>query len=77
MAAATARGSTAGRAIDGALVERLLEEELARIRGSVGEERYRAGRYAAAAALLRELVLADEFTEFLTLPAYQQVITRA
>ena len=66
-----------GPAIDGALVERLLEEELARIRGSVGEERYRAGRYAAAAALLRELVLADEFTEFLTLPAYQQVITRA
>jgi malate synthase len=66
-----------GPSIDGALVERLLEEELARIRGSVGEERYRAGRYGAAAALLRELVLADEFTEFLTLPAYQQVITRA
>jgi malate synthase len=66
-----------GPVIDGALVERLLEEELARIRGSVGDERYRAGRYGEAAALLRELVLADEFTEFLTLPAYQQVITRA
>ncbi len=66
-----------GPVIDGALVERLLEEELARIRGSVGEERYRAGRYGAAAALLRELVLADEFTEFLTLPAYERVITRA
>jgi malate synthase len=66
-----------GPVIDGALVERLLEEELARARDNVGEERYRAGRYGEAAALLRELVLADEFAEFLTLPAYQQVITGA
>jgi malate synthase len=66
-----------GPVIDGALVERLLEEELARIKDTVGQKRYAAGRYSDAAALLRELVLADEFTEFLTLPAYQQVITLA
>ncbi|HEX6111293.1 MAG TPA: hypothetical protein VFZ10_03235, partial [Geminicoccaceae bacterium] len=64
-----------GPEIDGALVERLLEEELTRIRDSVGQERYGAGRYREAAALLRELVLADEFTEFLTLPAYERVAT--
>jgi malate synthase len=64
-----------GPVIDGALVERLLEEELARIRNAVGDERYRAGRYGEAAALLRELVLAEEFTEFLTLPAYDRVVT--
>jgi malate synthase len=62
-----------GPAIDGALVERLLEEELARIKDTVGRERYGAGRYGEAAALLRELVLADEFTEFLTLPAYERL----
>jgi malate synthase len=66
-----------GPAIDGALVERLLEEELARIKDTVGRERYGAGRYGEAAALLRELVLADEFTEFLTLPAYERVVTPA
>jgi malate synthase len=66
-----------GPAIDGALVERLLEEELARIKDTVGRERYGAGGYGEAAALLRELVLADEFTEFLTLPAYERVVTPA
>ena len=66
-----------GPSIDGALVERLLEEELAKIKDTVGQDRYAAGRYGDAAALLRELVLADEFTEFLTLPAYQRVITLA
>jgi malate synthase len=66
-----------GPAIDGALVERLLEEELARIKDTVGRERYGAGRYGEAAALLRELVLADDFTEFLTLPAYERVVTPA
>ena len=58
-----------------ALVERLLEEELTKIEDTVGGEHYGAGRYGEAAALLRELVLADEFTEFLTLPAYQRVTT--
>ena len=64
-----------GPVIDGALVERLLEEELTRIRETVGEERYAAGGYVEAAALLRDLVLADEFAEFLTLPAYERVTT--
>jgi malate synthase len=66
-----------GPAIDGALVERLLEEELERIKDTVGRERYGAGGYGEAAGLLRELVLADEFTEFLTLPAYERVVTPA
>jgi malate synthase len=64
-----------GPVIDDALLERLLEQELTKIRESVGEERYGAGRYEDAAALFRELVLADEFTEFLTLPAYERVTT--
>jgi malate synthase len=66
-----------GPVIDDALLERLLAEELTKIRESVGEERYGAGRYQDAAALFRELVLADEFAEFLTLPAYERVTTAA
>jgi malate synthase len=66
-----------GPVIDEALVRRLLDEELARIRETVGEERFRAGKFVEAAALFRDLVLADEFTEFLTLPAYERVTTLA
>jgi malate synthase len=64
-----------GPVIDEALVRQLLDEELARIRETVGEDRFRAGKFAEAAALFRDLVLADEFTEFLTLPAYERVTT--
>jgi malate synthase len=66
-----------GPVIDAALVSRLLDEELAKIRKTVGEERFRAGKFEGAAALFRDLVLADEFTEFLTLPAYERVTTLA
>jgi malate synthase len=41
----------------------------------VGEERFGTGRYGDAAAMLRELVMTDEFVEFLTLPAYERVTT--
>jgi len=64
-----------GPVIDEALVRRLLDEELAKIRETVGEERFGAGKFAEAAALFRDLVLADDFTEFLTLPAYERVTT--
>jgi len=64
-----------GPVIDAALIERLLEEEMAKIARTVGEQRFAAGRYAEAAALLRDLVMADEFVEFLTLPAYMRVVT--
>ncbi|MGH6921278.1 MAG: malate synthase A, partial [Geminicoccaceae bacterium] len=64
-----------GPVIDEALIRRLLEEELAKIRESVGEERFGAGRFEEAATLFRDLVLAEEFAEFLTLPAYERVTT--
>ncbi|MFI0377891.1 MAG: hypothetical protein ACH253_17140 [Candidatus Thiodiazotropha sp.] len=34
---------------------------------------YEAGQYELAATLLRQIVAADEFEEFLTLPAYEQL----
>ena len=43
------------------------DQEIATLDGSSG------GRLADAAALLDQLVLADEFIEFLTLPAYEQL----
>jgi malate synthase len=61
--------------IDAALIRALLDQEMAKIRGAVGEERFRSGKFEEAAALFCDLVLADDFTEFLTLPAYERVTT--
>jgi malate synthase len=64
-----------GPAIDASLVRTLLDEEMAKIHGAVGDERFRSGKFEEAASLFRDLVLADDFTEFLTLPAYELVTT--
>jgi malate synthase len=64
-----------GQAIDEARVLRLLDEELGRIRDMVGKEAYGSGKYDEAAAILRDLITAETFVEFLTLPAYEQVVT--
>ena len=46
------------------------EEELGRLKGGAGED----SRLDDAAALLDGLVLGDEFVEFLTLPAYEELL---
>jgi malate synthase len=64
-----------GRTIDQAMIDECLEEEMTKIREAVGDQRFSAGRYGEAAAMLRDLVMAKEFVEFLTLPAYERVTT--
>jgi malate synthase len=54
-------------------VRQVEDEELAKIRESVGEERFAAGRYDEARQLFEQVALADDFTEFLTLPAYEKI----
>jgi malate synthase len=61
-----------GRVVDGPLVERTIAEELSAQKSKVDEARFAA--YEKAANLMRDLVLAPQFTEFLTLPAYEQVL---
>ncbi|MDE3187365.1 MAG: malate synthase A [Acidobacteriota bacterium] len=61
-----------GRAVDLALVEGMIADELNRQRTAVDAVRYAA--YEKAADLMRELVRAPKFIEFLTLPAYQRVL---
>jgi malate synthase len=59
-----------GEAITPALFHDRLAGELSRVAGEVGADRYAAGPYAEAADLFARMVTADEFDEFLTLPAY-------
>ena len=62
-----------GRAVTRDLVERLLEEELEEIEREVGGARFADERYRLASTLFKELVLADDFAEFLTLSAYEHL----
>lgn len=62
-----------GRKITLELVQRYMSEELDKIRRQLGEATYRNGRYEEASQLFLELVTADEFAEFLTIPGYQQL----
>ena len=52
-----------------ALLDRLIDEEMARVRSEIGADSYDRGRFAEAVRLFRELSSSDDFEEFLTLPA--------
>ena len=61
-----------GTVVDIPLVESLIAAELARQKTAVDTARYAA--YEKAAELMRELVRAPQFVEFLTLPAYRRIL---
>jgi malate synthase len=63
-----------GHALDAERFHRVLAEEMARVRHEVGEERFLDGRFAEACALFDRLSTAAVFEEFLTLPAYDQLL---
>ena len=60
-----------GRPLTLALYSQLLEEEMDAIRGEVGAARFDSGRFQLAMQLFDEMIRADDFSEFLTLPAYK------
>lgn len=55
------------------IYEKFKMEEISKIKNLVGEERFKNGRFDLAISLFDSLVLSDEFTEFLTLPAYKYI----
>ncbi|MBA3310332.1 MAG: malate synthase A, partial [Nocardioidaceae bacterium] len=54
-------------------VRRIQDEELAKIRDAVGDERFTTGKYTEARELFEQVALADDFEEFLTIPAYARL----
>ena len=64
-----------GRAIDRALVDRLLAEEVAALTDVLGAARFEGGHFDAAVTLFTEVATADAFPTFLTLPAYDVLNT--
>ena len=63
-----------GRTIDKALCRRLLDEELAKLKALVGDAAYNGGRYQDAARIFAALIEAPRFPEWLTVPAYEQLL---
>ena len=54
------------------LVEQIIGEELATIREQAGPA-FDAARYDQAVALFKEVALADDYADFLTIPAYERM----
>jgi malate synthase len=64
-----------GRAIDLPLCDKIIDEELAKLKATFGDEAFDHGRFADAAGLFRDLIEAKTFPEFLTLPAYEKIVS--
>ena len=60
-----------GRTLMPEMVLNWQEEELDKIKKYVGEDRYNSGKFELATELFDDLILNDNFAEFLTLKAYQ------
>jgi malate synthase len=62
-----------GQPVTAELVTRVVAEELDAIRERVGAEVFAAGRFDDARRLFERVALADDFADFLTLPAYELI----
>jgi malate synthase len=62
-----------GQVITADLVNRMIDEELAAIRSSRGEDAFARGGWDEARSLFTETAISDEYVDFLTLPAYERM----
>ena len=63
-----------GRPVTRELVLALLDDELAALRLSSGDERWNAGHPAEAPEIFERVAMGDELVEFLTLPALDYLV---
>jgi malate synthase len=62
-----------GELVTAEFVRRMVDEELAAIRTEIGDRAYGSRRFDDARRLFEQVALADDFADFLTLPAYAMV----
>jgi malate synthase len=63
-----------GRKIDVALFDRLVEEEMTALRGTLGPAKFDGGRFKDAIDIFSAMSTSAEYEDFLTLPAYQRIV---
>ncbi len=64
-----------GRTVDLPLVRKVLDEELQKLKTTFGAKAWDKGRYRDAARLFLSLIEARNFPEWLTVPAYEMLIS--
>lgn len=62
-----------GRKVSKEIVKMLIADELTKTPGIAGQAAYEAGKYVEGASMFEELVMDDNYEEFLTLPAYRAI----
>ena len=62
-----------GRKVSKEIVKMLIADELTKTPGIAGQAAYAAGKYVEGAVMFEELVMDDNYQEFLTLPAYRAI----
>jgi malate synthase len=62
-----------GRKVTVAMFSSILEQELSKIRDAVGAAKFEEGKFLAAARIFSKIITDENFTEFLTLPAYDEL----
>ena len=63
-----------GRTVTPDLYGAIRDEEVSSLRLRIGEESWNAGRFARAAAIFDELITAADLADFLTIPAYAELL---
>ena len=59
-----------GRKVTAELVRDIQKEEMDKIKSAIGEAKYSAGKYQLASQIFEKISTDEQFTDFLTLPAY-------
>lgn len=62
-----------GREVTKELYEEIKQEEIQKIKAYVGADAYKNGEFKNAIEIFDQLVLSEEFEEFLTVPSYQLI----
>ncbi len=63
-----------GKTIDPIYVKKIVKEEMVQIKKEVGEQKFEKGNYERAAKMFEEMSIANQFEDFLTVPAYNEII---
>jgi malate synthase len=63
-----------GRVVDRLMCESIIDDLRRKQRAATGDGAYAAGTFDSAASLFADLIFAEDFPEFLTLPAYERVM---
>jgi malate synthase len=62
-----------GQQVTAELVRKVADEEMDKIRTELGSDTFDGGRWKEARDIFEEVALADDFADFLTLPAYERL----